>query len=293
MAKALVLGGATGLLGQALVRVLEAREWKVDTLGRADGDVHDPIFLEKRVGDAEADVVFNTSAWTQVDDAEDHPGDARSMNFGLPQSLATIIRRLGGSHLVHFSTDFVFSGPHDCPWTEEDEPRPSCVYGQTKLDGEKAVLDILPESSAVVRTAWLFGAGRKNFVDTILAACKKRDSVSVVHDQTGSPTYTSDLALWSAQLAEGRATGLWHAANTGQASWCELASEAINLVACPCRVDPIMSDQWPQKAKRPEYSVLDSSKLATFLNTRIRPWPQALREHLFSTYDADIAGAAR
>ena len=208
----------------------------------------------------------------------------RALIEALPDALARVLKALGRGHLVHFSTDFVFSGPHQTPWREDDAPHPAGVYGRTKLAGEEAVLRVLPERSCVVRTAWLFGPGRKNFVDTILAACQKRDAISVVHDQFGSPTYSLDLAQWSASLAEKEATGIWHAVNSGQASWCELACEAIALTAGPCRLEPIASSQWPQKAQRPVYSVLDTSKLSEFLGKKPRPWPQALRDFLFSEY---------
>lgn len=284
MAKALVLGGVTGLLGQALTRVLKERGWQVATLGRTDGNLLEMSFLEDHLAAADADAVFNAVAWTQVDDAEDHPEDALLINRTLPDALARVLKALGRGHLVHFSTDFVFSGPHQHPWREEDAPNPVSVYGSTKLAGEEAVLRILPERSCIARTAWLFGPGRKNFVDVILEACRKRDAISVVHDQFGSPTYSLDLAQWSVELAEKNATGIWHTVNSGQASWCELASEAIALTAGPCRLEPIASSQWPQKAQRPAYSVLDTSKLSGFLGKKPRPWPQALREYLFSEY---------
>lgn len=281
MAKALILG-ATGLLGQALVHVLTARGRTVEVLGRADGNVLDMKFLEARINAAEPDEVYNAVAWTDVDGAEDHQEEALQLNRCLPDSLARILKATGHGRLIHYSTDFVFSGQHSAPWTEKDIPRPVSAYGRTKLAGEEAVLNILPDHSCVLRTAWLFGPGRKNFVDTILEACRRRDYVSVVHDQIGSPTYSHDLAQWSVTLAEQNASGIVHATNSGQASWCELACEAISLAGGPCRIEPIASAQWPQKAKRPPYSVLDVSVLGERLGHKPRPWPQALREYLFS-----------
>lgn len=283
MAKALVLGGATGLLGQSLTRELRAHGWDVALLGRSDGKLLDMNFLETAVIDAQADVVFNAVAYTAVDEAETHTDEACELNRALPDALARTLRAAKGL-LVHFSTDFIFSGSDDAPKKEEDAPHPSSVYARTKLEGEKAILATLPERSCIIRTAWLFGPGRKNFVDTILAACQKRDCIRVVFDQIGSPTYTVDLAQWSVALAEQRATGIWHAVNSGQASWCDLACEAVSLAGGPCRVAPISSSEWPQQAKRPSFSVLDNSKLAAFLGKKPRPWPQALRDHIFSQY---------
>lgn len=284
MPKAVVLGGDTGLLGQALVRSLQAQDWEVLSLGRAAGDLCSPDFLKDAITKANADVIFNTIAWTQVDAAEEHMEEAYELNRAFPDSLARILSKLDKGHLVHYSTDFVFSGENPEPWKEDDMPEPKSVYGTSKLAGEKAVLDILPDRACVIRTAWLFGPGRKNFITTILNACKNKDMISVVDDQYGSPTYTEDLADWSLLLASKGVTGIWHGVNSGRASWCELAQEAINLVNYPCRIEPIPSSEWPQKAKRPPFSILDNSKLSEFIGKKPRPWPQALRDYIFSWY---------
>lgn len=281
MRKALVLGGSTGLLGQALVRVLSHRGWQVETLGRCDGNLLDMNFLQQYLERAEADAVFNAVAWTRAEEAEEHPEEALLLNRTLPDALARVLRNLGSGLLVHFSSDRVFAGHGMMPLSEDDTPAPISVYGQTKLAGEQVVLNDLPERSLVIRTAWLFGPGRSNFVQRILDACFRRDAISVVHDQTGSPSYTLDVAFWSALLAEAGQTGLWHAVNSGRATWCELASEAVSLTGEKCRVQPIPASHWPHKAARPEFSVLDCGKLAAFLGELPRPWPQALREYLY------------
>ncbi|MDR1659641.1 MAG: dTDP-4-dehydrorhamnose reductase [Desulfovibrio sp.] len=282
--KALVLGGATGLLGQALANALAGRGWQVEILGRADGNLTDIAFLAQRIAKSAADVVFNAVAWTRVDDAEDHPEQARLLNCTLPDALARILKSINQGHLVHFSTDFVFSGQGRIPWREEDAPKPASVYGATKLAGEQAVLRLLPDKSCVLRTAWLFGPGRENFVETIVHKSRVADSVPVVFDQTGSPTYTLDLARWSAVLAEKRAVGLWHAVNSGRANRAELAAEVVALTGGGCQVIPVPSESWPQKAKRPAWSVLDATKLGNALGQPTRPWPQALRDYLYSHF---------
>lgn len=286
MPKALVLGGDTGLLGQALMRVLNQEGWTAESLGRKDGNLMDMAFLKNRVENAGADVIFNTIAWTRVDDAEDYPEDALEMNRTFPDALAHIVASLNKGHLAHYSTDFVFSGKTPVAHTETDTPDPVSVYGKTKLAGENAVLHILPQRSCVLRTAWLFGPGKKNFITTILDACARKKTLKIVDDQIGSPTYTLDLAAWSLALASRKATGIWNTVNSGRASWCELASEAVALASAPCGIHPIPSSQWPQKAERPKFSVLDNSKLANFLGKKPRPWPQALRNYLFGEYSA-------
>lgn len=284
MAKALVLGGATGLVGQALTRALAAAGWETRIFSRTDGNLLDLDFLRALLEETAADVVFNALGWTRVDAAEEHPEEALLANRTLPDAIARSLAALGHGHLMHFSTDFVFSGQHDGPWRETDAPNPISIYGRTKLAGEEAVLKALPDRSCIVRTAWLFGPGRSNFVDVILKACSQKEAVSVVHDQIGSPTYTLDLAKWCEKLAQVRATGIWNAVNSGVASWCELASEAIALTSAPCRVEPIPASAWPQAAQRPANSTLDNSKLAEFLGEKPRPWPRALREYLFREY---------
>lgn len=284
--RALILGGRTGLLGQALVRTLHAREWETFTLGREDGDLLDPAVLDSAVEKAHPNVIFNSMGWTQVDAAEDEPAAAMQWNRALPASLARLVKGTD-MFLVHYSTDFVFGGqpPQNMrAYTEQDETQPRSVYGVSKLAGETLVLENAPDNACVLRTAWLFGPGRKNFITTILDACRKRDAINVVHDQIGSPTYTMDLALWSALLAEKRATGLFNAVNGGRASWCELACEAVALAEAPCRVSPISSSKWPQKAERPTFSVLDTAHLAATIGITPRPWPRALREYIFKEY---------
>lgn len=291
MAKALVIGGKTGLLGQSLMKSLALAGWETAALGRDDGDLLDLVFLRDVLQQADADVVFNTVAWTQVDDAEDNEEDAREINRVFPDALARTIGNMPTGHLVHYSTDFVFSDSFSHPWREEDPPYPASVYGATKLEGENAVLKLLPERSCVLRTAWLFGPGRKNFVQTILNAARGKDSLTVVDDQLGSPTYACDLADWSVKLADKRVKGIWHTVNSGQASWCELATEAVALASLPCKIVPISSAQWPQKAKRPHNSTLDNSKLGNFLGKKPRPWPQALRDYVYGNLRADDKGS--
>ncbi len=281
--KALILGGRTGLLGQALMRVLMANGWGTLALGRDDGDLLDVCFIEKAVDKYNPDCIFNTVAWTQVDQAEDDERNAFIWNRALPAALAQICKTRE-LHLIHYSTDFVFSGNDNTSYSEDCPTGPSSVYGRTKLAGEDVVMQMAPDNSCILRTAWLFGPGRKNFVTSILNACQKQEVLSVVHDQIGSPTYSVDLAIWSMLAAEKSLTGVYHAVNSGRASWCELACEAISIAEARCKVEPISSEHWPQKAHRPPFSVLNASKLEQALNITIRPWPQALREFLFSEY---------
>lgn len=281
MKTAIVLGGKTGLLGQALASILQVRGWTVHALGRADLDIFDSPAVERFLDTTGADVLFNTVAYTKVDQAEDEPAEASRLNRQLPLILGKTTARTG-TRLVHYSTDFVFNGRKSAPYTTEDKPDPRSVYGQTKLQGERELLDLDLPGLLIIRTSWLFGPGRINFVTRILELAAERPELSVVHDQIGSPSHTPDLAANSLALVEKEASGLFHLANSGQASWCELAAEAVRCADLPCRIKPITSAEYPQKAVRPPYSVLDLGKFTAATGLTPRPWVQALREFLFS-----------
>ena len=289
---ALVLGGGTGMLGQALVNAALSRGWNVRTLGRENGPVTDPAFLEDALGRMNPDYIFNGIAYTAVDLAESEKEKACALNRTFPSLLGGMTRG-SSAHLIHFSTDFVFNGKKRTPYTEEDSPDPLNVYGASKLAGEQALAALDLPNCCVIRTAWLFGPGRRNFVSVMLDLASREDtrnSITVVPDQVGSPTYTVDLADMSLELATRRASGILHAVNAGQASWCELGAGAIELINPDVRIQPIPSEQWPQKAKRHSYSVLSTSRLTELTGITPRPWPQALRDYVFGIYADEIPG---
>jgi dTDP-4-dehydrorhamnose reductase len=258
--------------------------WTVHAPRRADLDLFDRPAVEDYLARTGADTLFNTVAYTRVDQAEDEPAEAARLNRQLPLILGQAARN-AGVQLIHYSTDFVFNGRKATPYTTEDQPDPRSVYGSTKLQGERELQALGLPGLLIVRTSWLFGPCKINFVTRILELAAARAELSVVHDQIGSPSYTPDLAANSLALVEAGAAGLFHLANAGQASWCELAAEAVRGADLPCRVKPITSDQYPQKAVRPAYSVLDLSKFTAATGITPRPWLQALREFLFSRED--------
>lgn len=278
--KVLVLGGKGGLLGACLAAVLEKAGRHVAVTGRPGKDVFEAGTLEDLLDTLEPDTVFNTWAYTQVDKAEDEPAEARRVNEALPALLGRLVQERPGK-LVHFSTDFVFDGKKDSPYLPDDPTGPGSVYGETKLAGERALLSLNLPNLLIVRTAWLFGPGKKNFVRTILDLAAERNELRVVHDQVGSPTYTCDLAAWAVALAAKDATGVFHVVNSGRASWAELAAEAIRLAGLPCRVVPIPSAEYPQKARRPAYSVLDTAAFSKATGITPRPWAQALADYVY------------
>ena len=270
------------MLGQALVKAAKARGHDVVTLGREDGDITNFEFLKEKIGAVNPDVIFNAIAYTAVDNAEDDEQNAIAINKRLPEMLATLIKDTA-VYCIHYSTDFVFSGKQYIPYTEKDVPEPCSVYGETKLAGEQALAKL--DNCAILRTAWLFGEGRKNFVSTILKYAQEKGSLRVVSDQFGSPTYTKDLAEMSFLIMEHRGVGIFHTVNSGQASWCELASEAVKMLNLSVFVEPIETKDWPTKAVRPAYSVLSTQKLQQLYGYTPRPWLQALQEYIFENME--------
>lgn len=277
--RAIVLGGLHGLLGRPLSEALTRAGFAVWPTGRSEFDPCDPAAVDKAIATYRPSHLFNTVAYTAVDKAEDEPDAAYHLNRDLPALLAAACRR-AGVRLVHYSTDFVFDGAKNAPYREDDATHPESVYGASKLAGEEAILEAGPADCQILRTAWLFGPGKKNFVTTILTLAKGRPEISVVADQIGSPTFTVDLAGWSADVAVTDACGIIHTVGGGQASWYELAEAAVAAADLPCRVRPIPSEAYPQKAKRPPYSVLDTNKLARAIGRSPRPWREAVRDYV-------------
>ncbi len=287
-AKDLVLGGKNGLLGQALCEVLRNAGRTPVALGSADLDLAGPgagAALAAILDREEPECVYNAVGYTNVEKAEDEPEAARLLNARVPTLIGRVIKDRPCA-LVHFSTDFVFDGEKGAPYTVDDRPKPLSVYGKTKREGEEALLGLGLRHCIITRTAWLFGPGKKNFVRTILERCAEKSAVNVVHDQYGSPTYTLDLAQYTLKLVEAGASGIFHVVNSGSASWCELASEAVRLAQTTCVVHAVPSTAYPQKAARPAYSVLDTSCLEGVTGITPRPWPQALQEYIFRDFTA-------
>jgi dTDP-4-dehydrorhamnose reductase len=284
MRSAVVLGGKTGLLGQALSLALTRQGWAVHAPGRDELNLFERPAVEDYLARTKAEVLFNTVAYTKVDQAEDEPAEASRLNRQLPLVLGKAVQA-AGVPMVHYSTDFVFSGRKTSPYGPADQTAPCSVYGQTKLQGERELMSLGLPNLLIIRTSWLFGPCKTNFVTRILELAASRPELSVVHDQIGSPSYTPDLAAGSLALLAAGATGIFHLANAGQASWCELATEAVRGADLACRIKPIPSSEYPQKACRPAYSVLDLGAFTAATGIAPRPWLQALREFLFSRED--------
>ncbi|HWI08611.1 MAG TPA: dTDP-4-dehydrorhamnose reductase [Solirubrobacteraceae bacterium] len=276
----LLVTGAGGMLGRAVVEAATRRGHDVRGHARADLDVTDAEATRQAVAAAQPDAVVNCAAYTDVDGAESDRQRAEAVNARGAGHVAAAAAEIG-AFVVHISTDYVFDGSKREPWVESDRVAPLGVYGETKLAGERAVAAADPRH-AIVRTAWLFGAGGRNFVDTMLALGAQRDEVCVVTDQVGCPTWTGHLAAALVELAERPGEpGVHHIAGSGSCSWNELALEIFERARIDCRVLPATSDQFPRAAARPAFSVLGTERrdalvlpawqdgLAAYLATRV------------------------
>lgn len=251
--------GAGGMLGRAVVEVAQRLGHEVHGATRAELDITDLDALRRAVAERRPDAVVNCAAYTDVDGAESDRFAAFAINVDGAGNVAAAAADAGAA-IVHVSTDYVFDGTKREPWLESDAVGPLGAYGASKLAGERAVATANP-AHAIVRTAWLFGAGGKNFVDTMLALGAQREEVSVVTDQVGCPTWTGHLAGALVELAERpQDTGIHHVAGTGSCSWNELAIEVFDRAAIDCRVVPTTSAAFPRPAPRPAYSVLGTER---------------------------------
>jgi dTDP-4-dehydrorhamnose reductase len=268
-----LVAGAGGMLGQDLTRALAGRD--VTALTRADLDVTDLEAVRAAV--AGHDVVINASAYTKVDDAEEHEDLAFAVNATGAQNLA-IAAAETGAKLVQVSTDYVFDGSATSPYAENTALNPISAYGRTKAEGERLALAAHPTGTYIVRTAWLYGAGGPNFAKTMLRLAASHDTVSVVTDQLGQPTWTGDLARQIVELLDANApAGIYHATNAGQASWFEFTREIFQVVGLdPARVTPTTSAQFVRPAPRPDYSVLGHDAWAAVGLSPMRNWRAAL-----------------
>jgi dTDP-4-dehydrorhamnose reductase len=267
--------GAAGMLGHRVVA--EARDLGHTAIATDidDLDLTDDAAVIERVAAESPDAIINCAAYTDVDGAEADPGTALRVNADAALNVALACQS-AGAMMVQLSTDYVFSGDADRPYVETDEPAPRTAYGSTKLAGEHAVIGSGADW-AICRTAWLYGAGGKNFVDTMLTLAQDRDEVSVVTDQIGSPTWTGHLAPALIEVAERGATGIHHLTGAGQCSWYELAIEVFHTAGVHCRVLPTTSEAFVRPAPRPAYSVLAGERDDAIA---LAPWQQGLAAYL-------------
>ena len=278
-----LITGANGQLGLCLKDLL-GQNGAIYT-DAADLDITDFAALEAFAEKHLFEAIINCAAYTNVDKAEDEPELARQINALGPANLARLSARLQ-IPLVHVSTDYVFDGTAHTPLREDDPVRPLGVYGQTKREGEEAVLQ-LAHTAAVVRTAWLYSPYGKNFVKTMLNLGREREEIRVVADQIGTPTYAPHLAQAILQLLPRLVKGhkeLYHFTDEGVASWYDLAYYAVRQAGLKARVLAIATHEYPTKAVRPAFSVLDKSRIKKAFGIVPDHWTKGVDECLEKLY---------
>jgi dTDP-4-dehydrorhamnose reductase len=276
----ILVTGANGQLGQVIRTILSTEE--VIFKGR-ELDITDIEALREFVSNHKIKTIINTAAYTAVDLAETESALAFHINSLGARNLALITQEFQ-IKLIHISTDYVFDGTNYKPYNEQDITNPMSVYGKSKLEGEKSVLE-LAHSAYIIRTSWLYSGFGKNFLTNITRLAQERDSLSIVADQIGTPTYAPDLAraiLELIPILKPQTKQILHYSNQGVASWYDFAYEIINLQSIDCKLTPIPTTAYPTPAARPYYSVLDKTLVTSLLQSHIPHWKTSLTQHLAS-----------
>ena len=232
------------------------------------------------------DIIINCAAYTQVDKAEQETELANQINHLAVKQLAGIAKEQKAK-LIHISTDYVFDGESDKPYTETDKTNPINVYGKTKLAGERTLQEIMPTNAIIIRTSWVYSEYGNNFVKTMLRLGKERDELNVVSDQIGSPTYATDLANAILDIVQniefkevGQKTQVYHYSNAGKVSWHDFAKEIFKIAKVDCKVNPITTQQYPTPAKRPKNTLMNKAKIAKTFNFQMVKWKNSLSDCL-------------
>lgn len=270
--------GVKGQLGHDVMNELAKRGYEGVGVDVEEMDITDRDAVERVMRDAHVDKVMHCAAWTAVDAAEDQVELCRKVNAVGTENIARMCRELD-LPMVYLSTDYVFDGEGERPWEPDDERHPLNVYGQTKYEGELAVEKYL-EKYFIVRIAWVFGVNGNNFIKTMLRLSETHDTLTVVDDQIGSPTYTYDLARLLVDMLETEKYGRYHATNEGLCSWCDFAKEIFRQAGKQVTVLPVTSEEYPAKAKRPHNSRMNKDKLEEMGFTRLPSWQDALGRYL-------------
>lgn len=274
----ILVTGVRGQLGYDVVKELNSREIETVGVDIEEMDITDGASVDRVIREAAPDAVIHCAAYTAVDAAEEHEEICRRVNADGPRNIALVCRALD-IPMVHISTDYVFDGSGRNFWTPEDEKNPQSVYGRTKYEGELAVQELL-EKYFIVRIAWSFGINGKNFVKTMLNLSKNHDTVRVVNDQFGSPTYTYDLAKLLADMVVTEKYGVYHATNEGVCSWYEFACAIFEEAGIEMKVVPVSTEEYGASANRPANSRMSKEKLTECGFRRLPDWRDALRRYI-------------
>ena len=270
--------GVKGQLGYDVMNELEKQGLEGIGVDIDEMDITDADQVNEVIKEAAPDAVIHCAAYTAVDAAEDNEEICRKVNAQGTENIAKVCEELD-IKMMYISTDYVFNGQGERPWEPDDEREPLNVYGQTKYEGELAIEEHV-KKFFTVRIAWVFGVNGKNFIKTMLNLGKTHDHLTVVNDQTGSPTYTYDLARLLVDMIQTDKYGRYHATNEGLCTWYEFACEIFKQAGMDVSVAPVSSDEYPAKAKRPSNSRMDKSKLTANGFQPLPTWQDALSRYL-------------
>lgn len=270
--------GVRGQLGHDVVNELEKRGVETVGVDIQEMDITDSASVDRVIKEAAPDAVIHCAAYTAVDAAEENEELCRRVNSEGTRNIAVICKELD-IRMIYISTDYVFDGEGERFWEPDDERAPKSVYGQTKYEGELAVQELL-DKYFIVRIAWVFGVNGKNFVKTMLNLSQNHDTLRVVDDQFGSPTYTYDLARLLADMVQTDKYGVYHATNEGVCSWYEFACAIFREAGIKMNVQPVSTQEYGAKAARPANSRMSKEKLTENGFERLPSWQDALRRYI-------------
>lgn len=274
----ILVTGVKGQLGHDVVNELTKRDIEAVGVDIEEMDITDPVSVDRVIKETAPDAVIHCAAYTAVDAAEENEELCRKVNADGPQNIANVCKELD-IKMIQISTDYVFGGEGTHFWKPEDACEPQSVYGRTKYQGELAVRNTL-EKYFIVRIAWVFGVNGKNFVKTMLNLAKTHDTIRVVNDQFGSPTYTYDLARLLADMVVTDKYGVYHATNEGICSWYEFACAIFQEAGISVNVVPVTTAEYAAKAKRPANSRMDNNKLTENGFHKLPAWQDALARYV-------------
>lgn len=274
----ILVTGVKGQLGYDVVNELEKRGIEAVGVDIDEMDITDAASVSQVIHQEAPDAVIHCAAYTAVDAAEENEAVCRRVNADGTRNIARICKELD-IRMVYISTDYVFGGQGERPWEPEDERDPQSVYGQTKYEGELAVQELL-DKYFIVRIAWVFGVNGKNFVKTMLKLSENHDTITVVNDQFGSPTYTYDLARLLVDMVLTEKYGVYHATNEGICSWYDFACAIFEEAGIPMTVKPVSTAEYGARASRPANSRMNKDKLTENGFERLPTWQDALKRYL-------------
>lgn len=293
--KTILVTGHTGQLGQSIKAIIadciDYADYEFEFANRAQLDLSNQTSITDFFKYNKFDVIINCAAHTAVDKAESEPELANQINHLAVKQLAEIAK-LHNTKLIHISTDYVFNGQQCRPYVESDGVEPQSVYGLTKLKGEQAIQNTMANNVIIIRTSWVYSEYGNNFVKTMLKLGQERQSLNVIYDQVGTPTYAKDLAKAIISIVQSEKfnqtsfkTNIVHFSNEGVASWYDFAKTIFELTNIQCQVSPIETKDYPTPATRPHYSVLNKTKIKDTYNLTIPYWKDSLKQCLTALQD--------